>query len=97
MGVEKGPRLGRLSDESAGCPGETGVEEGEGNCSLYSRRWRGGALGGGMGLAGWKREVAGPGDNWSIEEASMAPGLWLLCYIARGAAQITGAQEEQGL
>lgn len=50
-----------------------------------------------MGLAGWKREVAGPGDNWSIEEASMAPGLWLLCYIARGAAQMTGAQEEQGL
>lgn len=27
----------------------------------------------------------------------MAPGLWLVCCMARGVAQMTGAQEEQGL
>lgn len=59
MGVEKGLRQGRLSDESAGCPGETGVEEGEGNCSLYSRRWRGGALGVAWGWQGGRERWLG--------------------------------------
>lgn len=54
-------------------------------------------MGSDMELAGWQREVAGPGDNWSIKEASMAPGLWLIYCMARGVVQMTGAQEEQGL
>lgn len=81
-----------LASVPAGCPGRAGVGKGARN---HSKRWGHGALGSSMWLVVWEGEVTWPGDD-QVEEVGTAPGVWLVCCMARGVAQTPGAQKERG-
>lgn len=55
----------------------------------------GGALGSGVEPAVWEGELAGP-VMMGVEEASAAPDWGLVRCLARGVAEMTRVQEEQG-